>query len=75
MISVASWANSGTISCTLNIDWAKLGLSAATATITASAIAGFQSNLTVAVTNPTVNVSAAKGWLLAVYGPSPALLN
>ena len=29
VISVASWAHSGTTSCTLNIDWAKLGLSAA----------------------------------------------
>ena len=28
VIAVASWASTGTISCTLNIDWAKLGLSA-----------------------------------------------
>eukprot|EP01051_Picozoa_sp_SAG22_P029734 SAG22_NODE_11171_length_497_cov_0.899497_2_plen_133_part_01 len=30
VISVASWARSGTMTCTLNIDWAKLELSAST---------------------------------------------
>jgi len=41
-----------------------------TATITASAISGFQGNLTVLATNPRVDVPAAQGWLLAVHGPS-----
>jgi hypothetical protein len=69
VIALASWASSGNTSCTLNIDWAKLGLSASTATITAPAITGFQGNLTVDATNPTVEVGAGFGWLLAVSGP------
>ena len=36
VIAVASWANNDAVSCTLNIDWAGLGLKAAEATITAS---------------------------------------
>jgi hypothetical protein len=69
VISVASWASAGNMTCTLDIDWAKLGLSAATATITASAIAGFQGDLSVSAAQPTIVVPAAKGWLLAVHGP------
>jgi hypothetical protein len=72
VISVASWANDvegAPLSCTLNIAWAKLGLTAATATITASAIDGFQGNLTVSATKPTLEIPATKGWLLAVHGP------
>ena len=69
MIAVASWHSTGTASCTLHIDWSKIGLAARTATITASAISGFQGNLTVDATRPTIEVGAAKGWLLAVSGP------
>ena len=43
---------------------------AQTATISASAISAFQGNLSLPASNPTVDVPAAKGWLLAVHGPS-----
>lgn len=69
VISIASWAAAGVnTTCTLNINWAKLGLSAASATITAAPISGFQDSLTVQASKPTVVVQGTKGWLLAVHG-------
>lgn len=67
VISVASWAAVGVnTTCTLNIDWSALGLSASTATITASPIEDFQGSLTVLASRPIVTVPGTKGWLLAV---------
>lgn len=70
VVAVASWANTGNITCTLNIDWARLGLSASSATITATSIKNFQGDLTVPASRPTIEVPAAKGWLLAIDGPA-----
>jgi hypothetical protein len=70
VVAVASWANTGNTTCTLNVDWKRLGLSASSATITASSITNFQGDLTVPASQPTIEVPAAKGWLLAIDGPA-----
>jgi hypothetical protein len=64
LISIASWAD-GDTALQLKIDWNKLGIDPAKATITAKAIQNFQPAKTFGV-NETIPVEKGKGWLLIV---------
>ncbi len=64
LISIASWAD-GDTAVQLKIDWTKLGIDSAKATITAKAIQNFQPAKTFGV-NETIPVEKGKGWLLIV---------
>lgn len=64
LIAVASWAD-GDTAVQLKIDWTKLGIDPAKATITAKAIQNFQPAKIFGV-NETIPVEKGKGWLLIV---------
>ncbi|SEA92855.1 hypothetical protein SAMN05443667_11244 [Flavobacterium gillisiae] len=64
LIAIASWADTD-VKVKLNIDWKKLGIDPAKATITAPAITNFQPSQTFFVTDE-VAVTKGKGWLLIV---------
>ena len=64
LISVASWAPEDT-TVTLNIDWQKLGIDPAHATIEAPAIANFQPARKFALDEP-IPVEKGKGWILII---------
>ncbi|GAO42153.1 glycoside hydrolase domain-containing protein [Flavihumibacter petaseus] len=64
LISIASWAPDAT-SVSLNIDWKKLGIDPAKATITAPAIPNFQEGRSFQKTE-SIPVAPAKGWLIEV---------
>ncbi len=64
LIAVASWADADT-AVQLKIDWSKLGIDPAKATITAKAIQNFQPAKIFGV-NETIPVEKGKGWLLIV---------
>ena len=67
VIAVASWAEKGhATNVTLSIDWAQLGLTAATATITAHAIAGFQPQMVVDPSSAALLIPGEQGFLLDV---------
>ena len=62
MIAIASWAPQAT-SVPLQIDWKALGIDPAKATITASAIEGFQPARTFK-RDEAIPLEPGKGWLL-----------
>ncbi len=62
LISIASWADNDE-EIQLNIDWKKLGINPARATITAPAIKNFQPARTF-ILNEKITVEKGKGWLL-----------
>ena len=64
LISIASWADANA-DVKLNIDWAKLGIDPAKATIVAKEIKNFQPARSFAV-NEAIPVEKGKGWLLIV---------
>ncbi|WP_264551624.1 glycoside hydrolase domain-containing protein [Flavobacterium sp. N2038] len=64
LISIASWADSDT-KVKLNIDWKKLGINPAKATITAPEVLNFQPAQTFNAKDE-IPVSKGKGWLLIV---------
>jgi hypothetical protein len=64
MVSIASWANDDAY-VQLKIDWEKLGIDPANATITAPAIRNFQSAKTFKL-NENIPVEKGKGWLLII---------
>ena len=64
LISIASWADSDT-EFQLNIDWTKLGIDPAKATITAPEVKNFQPGKTFGL-NEKIPVEKGKGWLLIV---------
>jgi hypothetical protein len=64
MVSIASWANDDAY-VQLKIDWEKLGIDPAHATITAPAIKNFQSAKTFKP-NENIPVEKGKGWLLII---------
>ena len=64
LISIASWADADT-DVQLKIDWNKLGIDPAKATIIAQEIKNFQSAKVFAV-NETIPIEKGKGWLLIV---------
>lgn len=64
MVSVASWEN-GDTDFQLKIDWAKLGINPAKATITAPEIKSFQPAKTFGL-NDKIPVEKGKGWLLII---------
>ncbi|MCM0666309.1 glycoside hydrolase domain-containing protein [Flavobacterium tyrosinilyticum] len=64
LISIASWADAD-VNVKLNIDWKKLGINPAKATITAPEVTNFQSAKTF-TTKDEIPVSKGKGWLLIV---------
>ncbi len=64
LISIASWAEND-VDVLLNIDWKKLGIDPAKATITAPEIRNFQSARNFKV-GEKIPVEKAKGWLLIV---------
>ena len=64
LVSIASWADKDT-SCTLQIDWKKLGMDAAKAHIIAPDISGFQTGRTFNATD-AIPVEKGKGWLLEI---------
>jgi hypothetical protein len=64
LVSIASWAPDP-VDVRLTIDWARLGLDPATATIEATAIAGFQEPRTFEV-GEAIPVEPGKGWLLTI---------
>lgn len=64
LISIASWADTD-VNVKLNIDWKKLGINPAKATITAPEVTNFQSAKTFTVKDE-IPVSKGKGWLLIV---------
>ncbi|HEX9150529.1 MAG TPA: glycoside hydrolase domain-containing protein, partial [Flavobacterium sp.] len=64
LISIASWADDD-VKVTLNIDWKKLGINPAKATLMAPAISNFQPAQTFSVTDK-IPVAKGKGWLLIV---------
>jgi len=64
LISIASWADNNT-DVQLNIDWAKLGIDPAKATIVAKEIQKFQPARSFGI-NETIPVEKGKGWLLIV---------
>ena len=64
LISIASWADSD-VKVKLSIDWKKLGIDPAKATITAPEIANFQPAQTF-TTKDELPVNKGKGWLLIV---------
>lgn len=64
LVSIASWADED-VNVTLNIDWKKLGIDPAKATITAPEIKNFQTAQQFNV-NGEIPVSKGKGWLLII---------
>jgi hypothetical protein len=64
LISIASWADNGT-EVTLKIDWKKLGINPAKATITAPGVKNFQPARIFKV-GEKIPVEKAKGWMLIV---------
>ncbi|WP_433766073.1 glycoside hydrolase domain-containing protein [Flavobacterium ginsenosidimutans] len=64
LISIASWADAD-VNVKLNIDWKKLGINPAKATITAPEVTNFQPAKTF-TTKDEIPVSKGKGWLLIV---------
>jgi hypothetical protein len=64
MVSIASWEDSDT-EIQLKIDWQKLGIDPAKATITAPGIRSFQPAKTFGL-NDKIPVEKAKGWLLII---------
>lgn len=64
LISIASWADAD-VNIKLNIDWKKLGINPAKATITAPEVTNFQSAKTFTAKDE-IPVSKGKGWLLIV---------
>lgn len=64
LISIASWADDDT-EVTLKIDWKKLGIDPAKATITAPAVKNFQPARTFKL-DEKILVEKGKGWLLIV---------
>lgn len=64
MVSIASWEDSDT-EVQLKIDWQKLGIDPAKATITAPGIRSFQPAKTFGL-NDKIPVEKAKGWLLII---------
>ncbi|WP_223256028.1 glycoside hydrolase domain-containing protein [Flavobacterium laiguense] len=64
MISIASWADED-VKVKLNIDWKKLGIDPAKATITIPEIKNFQSAQQFSV-NAELPVAKGKGWLLII---------
>jgi len=64
LVSIASWAK-GPVSVKLQIDWKRLGLDPAGATITAPAVEKFQDARVFNVGEP-IPVEPGKGWLLVV---------
>jgi hypothetical protein len=64
LISIASWADSD-VNVKLNIDWKKLGINPAKATITAPEVTNFQAAKTFTAKDE-IPVSKGKGWLLIV---------
>lgn len=64
LISIASWADSD-VNVKLNIDWKKLGINPAKATITAPEVTNFQAAKTFKAKDE-IPVSKGKGWLLIV---------
>lgn len=64
LVAVASWAETD-VDVTLNIDWAKLGINPAAATIHAPLIASFQPAMQYEA-GKTIHVEKGKGWLLEI---------
>ncbi len=64
LIAIASWAAED-INVQLQIDWKKLGIDPAKATITAPSITNFQSAASFTATD-NIKVAKGKGWLLVV---------
>lgn len=64
LISIASWADAD-VNVKLNIDWKKLGINPAKATITAPEVTNFQPAKTFTAKDE-IPVSKGKGWLLIV---------
>ena len=64
LVSIASWDDND-VDIQLNIDWKKLGIDPAKATITAPAIKNFQPAKTFGL-NDKIRVEKAKGWLLII---------
>ena len=64
MIALASWAKDK-VDVTLTIDWKRLGIDPARATLTAQAIDGFQESRAFKPTD-AIPVEPGKGWLLVV---------
>ena len=64
LVSIASWADVN-VNVKLNIDWKKLGINPAKATITALEVTNFQPAQTFKVTDE-IPVSKGKGWLLII---------
>lgn len=64
LVSIASWDSIET-QFTLNIDWAKLGIDASKATITAPTVKNFQEGKTFNSTD-NIPVQKGKGWLLII---------
>jgi hypothetical protein len=64
LVSIASWDSTNT-KCTLVIDWNKLGIDAAKATISAPEITGFQPAATFKAMD-SIPVEKNKGWLLII---------
>jgi hypothetical protein len=64
LISIASWGD-GNADVQLKIDWKKLGIDPAKATITAPAMRNFQRGKTFSLNEP-IPVEKGKGWLLIV---------
>jgi hypothetical protein len=64
LVSIASWAN-GDEKVTLNIDWKKLGIDPAKATITIPAVEGFQQAQTLTTTSEIL-VPKAQGYLILI---------
>ena len=64
MVSLASWNHSDT-DVTLTVNWKKLGIDPATATITAPPINNFQDARVFKVSDK-IPVSKNKGWLLII---------
>jgi len=64
LISIASWADAD-VNVKLNIDWKKLGINPAKATITTPEVTNFQPAKTF-TTKDEITVPKGKGWLLIV---------
>ncbi|MEO8414314.1 MAG: glycoside hydrolase domain-containing protein [Ginsengibacter sp.] len=64
LVSIASWANDD-VYVHLNIDWKKLGIDSANATITAPEVKNFQPAETFKL-NEKLPVAKGKGWLLII---------